>query len=303
MKKIIKQKQHHVVIIGSGKIGNAIASVLREKGIEPDMFDKDATDPVHRARFHASLSKATTIFLCVHSWIVRTVLTSIVDVIPTGVPIVSIAKGIEKDTDLMMDQLVPKILGRRRPFVMLSGPMLAIELSAGKGGAAVAVSRDTKAARIVAALFSNTTLTIETSTDVRGVVLAGVLKNVYALLFGMAHGCGWGENNMGWLTTHAVREMEDVIVYLGGNKKTAHTVAGIGDLITTGFSTVSSNHTRGVELAKTGKITEVSEGIASLPALLDLLGKKRTRFLLIDAVKQVVQDKVPVADVLRRIQG
>jgi len=66
------------------------------------------------------------------------------------------------------------------------------------------------------------------------------LKNIYALLLGMADGLGTTDNRKGYLTAKATNEMADIIEILGAKKETAFSVAGLGDLVATGFSECST---------------------------------------------------------------
>lgn len=84
---------------------------------------------------------------------------------------------------------------------------------------------------------------------------------------------------------------------LGGKAETALTVAGIGDLIATGFSKHSRNYTVGRELAIAGTCETVSEGHQSLPQLLERLDGGIERWPLLQVVKTVAVDCEPAREV------
>ncbi len=77
-----------------------------------------------------------------------------------------------------------------------------------------------------------------------------MLKNVYAILFGVADGLELGDNMRGYLATAAMHELERIVAGLGGSAGAAHRLAGLGDLITTATSKGSHHHELGRRLAR-----------------------------------------------------
>lgn len=99
----------------------------------------------------------------------RAFLEGIRDVLPPGVPIVCVSKGLEVGTGAMMSDVIPSALGRRQPATFISGPSFAREVMEGRPTGVVAASRDAKLARQVQALFASPCMRVNTSTDVVGV--------------------------------------------------------------------------------------------------------------------------------------
>jgi glycerol-3-phosphate dehydrogenase (NAD(P)+) len=122
----------------------------------------------------------------------------------------------------------------------------------------------------------------------RGVALAGIIKNIYAIGLGIAGGLMWGDNQKGWLTGVAIREMANIIKLLGGEKETAYSVAGLGDLIATGYSPYSRNREVGNELVKTGTCCLESEGSRSLPIIASLLGQEKNTLPFFTALEEIL---------------
>src|SRR3989338_844635 len=110
------------------------------------------------------------------------------------------------------------------------------------------------------------------TSDVRGVAVAGVLKNIYALGLGIAHALGWGENQKGWFVSRALREMARAAELLGGTRETMLGIAGLGDLVATGFSPHSHNRTTGALFVTDPGRFPKAESINALPIIIKKLG-------------------------------
>ncbi|MEK9194404.1 MAG: NAD(P)H-dependent glycerol-3-phosphate dehydrogenase, partial [Patescibacteria group bacterium] len=193
----------------------------------------------------------------------------------------------ETNSKKTMSELLHLCVGLRN-CTLISGPMLASEIIKGEPSFGVVAAGNKPTFKKIASLFKKTSLHLSYSRDLIGVALAGVLKNVYAIAFGIIRGLGWGNNAKGWLTTRALSEMSEIIKLLGGNKKTAYTLAGIGDLIATGSSPHSRNHGFGFEIATKGSSDIVSEGLVSLPPLQELIQGKKGDFPIFEGIYQIV---------------
>lgn len=96
------------------------------------------------------------------------------------------------------------------------------------------------------ALFAGTPLYLEHSTDIEGLSWSAVLKNVYAILFGVADELGLGDNMRGYLAVACAAELGQIVSHLGGSAKTALRLTGLGDLVTTATSRVPTTTSWGV---------------------------------------------------------
>lgn len=271
-----------VIIIGAGEIGTAIGKILKKKGIEPIFWDKNPLKIRNQKPLAEIIPSANFIFLCIPSWAMREAISNILPMLSKKTIIISLAKGIEKRTNKTMGELLKEFFPKGQKFALLSGPMIAEELMKNKFGAAVLATKQKIIYNKTADLFKKTNLKIEYSNDIRGVALAVVLKNIYAVLLGISDGLRQGDNKKGELLVEAVKEMADIIQTFGGKKETAYGIAGLGDLIATGFSRYSKNRQFGEELVRIGKKTALkAEGAVSLEMILNLLNKRKNKFLLL----------------------
>jgi len=195
---------------------------------------------------------------------------------------VIVAKGIETGTlKLMSDVLLEEIPGiSSGKIVVLSGPSHAEEVSRDIPTTIVAASESLELAMSVQENFSTDTFRIYTNSDIRGVELAGSVKNVIALAAGIVDGLGFGDNTKGALMTRGIAEMMRLGRKMGASESTFSGLAGIGDLITTCISKHSRNRRMG-ELIASGlslqealsKMTMVAEGVETTRSVYHLAKK------------------------------
>lgn len=272
-------------IIGAGEIGRAIGHLLEVNGVEHGFWDKDPARAT--GKLDVVLSSADMVFFCVPSWALREALLSVKEIISEGEIGVFVSKGLEPGTDMIAPEIALDVIpGMRTVFV--GGPMIAEEVSSGKGGAAVIASADTKAAQVVCSALSSSEFFCARSSDISGTAFAGVLKNIYALVMGAAEGSGKGVNAKGILVSGSVEEMGRVITRLGGRAEASHSLAGLGDLIATGSGALSSNWSAGWALAKGETPEKNSEGMSSFPGLLRRLNDNISDFGILRAAGDLI---------------
>jgi len=288
----------NVVILGSGRIGSALAELIKNNA-EVEVWDVDASKTPDRKPFKEIIPKADAVILGIPSQAIRRACADMKMLLKPDCLLISLSKGIEAETLKTMDEVLEDALPVQ-PFALLSGPMLAEELVKRMGGAAVVAAKEVSDFEKLKNLFEGEALHLEHSTDIRGVALAGVLKNVFAIGLGVAEGIGWGENMKGWLTAESAREMRTIIRLLGGDPETMLTQAGLGDMVATGFSPHSSNHKFGKVLAETGACDQRSEGCISLPSLAKMLEGRSTTLPVYRALEDIVVQNKDASEAFKR---
>lgn len=195
---------------------------------------------------------------------------------------VMVAKGIETGTlrlmsDVLLDE-IPHLSSKK--VVILSGPSHAEEVSRELPTTVVAACEEITNAIRIQETFSTKSFRIYTNSDVRGVELAGSVKNVIALAAGICDGLGLGDNTKGALLTRGIVEMMRLGKSMGAQESTFSGLAGIGDLITTCISKHSRNRHMG-ELIASGlsldealsRMTMVAEGVETTKSVYELSKK------------------------------
>ena len=306
----------HVAVIGAGSWGTAVAALAATQhsvvlwSRRPELAEAiNATSenpeylPGHRLpyslRATSNLDEATTgatlVAMAVPSHGFRQVIEAMTG-LPSGLPLVSLTKGIEEHSLRRMTELMTELLPDHDPtrIGVLTGPNLAGEVMDGHPTAAVVAQADPDAAEIVQKTFMGPTFRVYTNSDVIGCELAGSLKNVMAIAAGMSTGLGFGDNTRAALLTRALAELTRLGVALGGQPATFAGLAGMGDLIATCNSVLSRNHRVGIALAEGRKLDDIVHEMKMVAE-----GVKTTRAVLQLAVRAGVE--MPIATEVARV--
>ncbi len=160
----------------------------------------------------------------------------------------------------------------------LAGPNLARELAQGQPAATVVASPTEAVITQGRQLLRSDRFQVYSSTDLLGVELCGVLKNIIAIGAGCLSGLGYGENARGLLISRGIVEMISLGSAMGASVRSFLGLAGIGDLVATCTSKLSRNYIVGCQLAQGTKTTqfvpnkgETAEGIRTLQAISSLV--------------------------------
>jgi glycerol-3-phosphate dehydrogenase len=283
----------NVVIIGQGEIGHAIKYLLKKTKhkVSIECWDVDMHACPIRKPLGEIIPKADLLFLCIPSWTIGGAAKDLKRHLKKRTVVVSVSKGLDRATGNTVDVVIKKAFSPAQPAVLLSGPMLAEEIMEGKPAAAVAASVSKKARRTVAELFKGTQLHIQETSDVRGVAVCGILKNIYSIGFGMAQAYSPGDNYRGLFVQETLDEMERIVAKLGGKRETVCTLAGVGDLIATGFSKHSKNHEYGKCLALRGRVPFDSEGSISIQPMARKIGLIKKDLKLFSKILSIIRGK------------
>jgi glycerol-3-phosphate dehydrogenase (NAD(P)+) len=165
--------------------------------------------------------------------------------------LVNLSKGFESESLKTISQVAAEVFGPgiSRQWLTLSGPSFARELASGHPTAVVAASENGALLEQLQERFSSATLRVYRSADLRGLEVAGSLKNVMAIASGMINGLGYGFNTTASLVTRANMEISRLGVRLGARPETFWGLGGIGDLMLTCFGPLSRNFQLGRKIA------------------------------------------------------
>ena len=188
----------------------------------------------------------------------------------------------------------------------LAGPNLAGELAQGQPAATVVASHFTEVIQTGKRLLRNDRFQVYENSDLVGVELAGILKNIIAIASGALSGLGYGENAKGLLISRGAVEMVYLGRALGGNTQAFLGVAGIGDLVTTCNSHLSRNFTVGYKLAKGESLDkilrdmhEVAEGVQTVRIVKKCADHYKVRSLITHTLYRVLFEGMTVHEALQ----
>jgi len=219
--------------------------------------------------------------------------------------LVSLMKGVEKDTGLRMSEVIAQVTGfDEDQIAVVSGPNLAAEIANEEPAASVASSISKATAELVAKASTNSYFTTFTNRDVIGTEFGGILKNLIAVAIGIVNGVGYGENTKASIMTRGLAEISRFAVAYGAKPKTMVGLAGMGDLIATSESPLSRNHRAGEMLGKGFTMREVlkrmqqtAEGLSSVDPILQLAAAKGVAMPIVEQVQLVMQGKMAPKDI------
>lgn len=225
------------------------------------------------------------------------------------VPVVSLAKGLEQDSNFRMTEVIQSVLPGH-PYGVLTGPNLAKEILAGYAAASVVAMSERKIAEELQHLFASRLFRVYTNDDVVGCELGGCLKNVIAIASGMADGLGAGDNTRAAVITRGLSEMSRLGVCLGGDPLTFSGLAGMGDLVATCISAQSRNRAVGEQLGR-GKtirqivedMNQVAEGIKTSKVVWELAHRYELEMPIAEQVYLACHEGRSAEDAYRGLLG
>ncbi|MEM9418230.1 MAG: NAD(P)H-dependent glycerol-3-phosphate dehydrogenase [Planctomycetota bacterium] len=330
----------NVTFVGDGAMATVLALLLESRGLNVTVWGPTAENvaeviqtrenrrylPGHRLpdsiRLTASDSScfrdADLIVSAIPTQYIRSVWERLVPHFPEGeaVPVVSVAKGIEKGTILRPTQIIADVIAKQAAnpqvpaLASLSGPSVADELAKCLPATVAAASEDTDFATKLQTAFTTQWFRVYTNPDLVGVELAGALKNVIALAAGILDGLQAGNNAKSALLSRGLAEITRLGVAMGATPETFFGLTGVGDLATTCFSPTGRNRTAGELLGKGKKLDQiledipgVVEGVPTTKAVVDLAQKHDVEMPITQAVNQVLFEDLDPLDAISNLMS
>ncbi len=278
-----------VAVVGGGSFGTVIANIAAGNGYLTHLWMRDQRQvadclshrenrrylPGHRlhdrvaptADLERALDSSSVIFMSVPSASFREVSELLARHSDADDVVISATKGIERTSDGSGFRLMSEILRELVPterIGVLSGPNLAEEIADGHYTGTVVASPDPGVCDRVQTVLKSETFRVYENPDVYGVELAGALKNIYAIVCGIAGGLGVGQNTIAMLITRSLAEMSRFAVSLGANPFTFLGLAGVGDLMVTCTSPLSRNYQLGWRLGQGLSLSEALDDLGKL---------------------------------------
>lgn len=314
-------------VIGAGSWGTTIANLLAMKGCDVNLwvYEEDLCKRMRENRVNdvylpeialsekieptnsleEALSEVEMVVSAVPSQLVRRVISKAVPFISEKAVIVSLSKGIEDGSLMLMSGLLKEILPPKLHdnLCYLSGPSFAREVALMMPTAVVIASENREAAKKAQKLFTTSYFRVYTHDDVEGVELGGAVKNVIAIATGISDGLGFGYNTRAALITRGLAEIARLGVKLGANPLTFSGLAGMGDLVLTCTGELSRNRTIGFKIGKGMTLNEategmrmVAEGITTAKVVYELSRKAGIDMPIAEHVYKILYEGLPAKD-------
>ena len=268
----------NIGIIGSGSWGTALVKILQDNGqdviwcVRSEKIAEHIQLRQHNPKYLSSVyfskdkltvttdpglvyAKADCVLLAVPSAFVLSYLNNHrEDIISRSIKIISAVKGILPETNMLLNEYLITWDGfDQNNYFTIMGPCHAEEVAAEKLSYLTFAGLDQHFTDILAASFKTSYINTIVSSDVLGVQFAAVLKNIYALGTGIAHGLGYGDNFQSVLVANAAGEMKRFLnaIREGMGQTIDHAASAyLGDLLVTCYSLFSRNRAFGTMIGK-----------------------------------------------------
>ncbi|MQG21485.1 MAG: NAD(P)-dependent glycerol-3-phosphate dehydrogenase [SAR202 cluster bacterium] len=226
--------------------------------------------------------------------------------------IVIATKGLEASTGNFMSDIIDQELNLENPsqVCILSGPNLSREIAEGLPTSTVISSTSSANAKIVQDALASDKFRTYVNSDVIGTQLGGAMKNVVAIVAGIADGLDLGDNAKAGVISRAMAEIVRLGTALGANPSTFSGLAGLGDLMATSYSRLSRNRYFGEQLGKgqspetiLANMQNVVEGIDTTKAVLLLAQKLEVEMPIAKNLGHILWDNMKPLDVVETLMS
>lgn len=293
-----------IAVLGAGGWGTTLAILLNENGYDVTLWEFNPeyakTLSEYRENFYYlpkikippaikitndlehAVYKKNLLVIATPTQFIRSSLSGLENYDFKNSLIVSVSKGIENKTLLLVSDIVQDIFRKvkRKNLLCLSGPSHAEEVSRKVPTAVVCASEDISKSKIIQKVFSNAYFRVYTNNDLIGTEVGGALKNVIAIAAGISDGAGFGDNTKAAIMTRGINEIMKLGLKLNARKETFFGLSGIGDLIVTCSSEYSRNRSVGVQIGRGKKLPAIlkemkmiAEGVATTKSTFELSKK------------------------------
>lgn len=191
---------------------------------------------------------------------------------------------------------------------VITGPCHAEEVALERLSYLTIACGDSDKAKIVAKCLSSDFIKTKITDDIIGTEYAAMLKNIYAIAAGIAHGIGYGDNFQSVLMSNAIREMKKFIRKVHKMKRNINNSAYLGDLLVTGYSVFSRNRMFGNMIGKgytvksaQMEMSMVAEGYYATKSAYKLNKEYGAKTPIIDAVYAVLYEGKDAKSVFKKL--
>lgn len=312
-----------IAVLGAGSWGTTVASLLAPRhptvlwARDPEVaraVSSRRTNPTYLSGFGLprelsatsdladAVSDADLLFIGVPSSGFRSVLEQARPHVRPWIPLVSLSKGLERETYLRMTEVIKQVFPGH-PALALTGPNIAREIMEGRAAAAVVATEDLAVASEVQKVVTRGVFRVYVNHDVIGCEIGGALKNVIAIAAGIGQGLEVGDNTRAAVISRGLAELTRLGVAMGAEPATFAGLAGMGDLIATCMSPHSRNRSVGELLGRGQKLEDitagmhmVAEGLNTAVLVLNLAERHGIEMPICKVIDRVVRGELAPAD-------
>lgn len=337
-------------LVGSGSWGTALAKILTDNGhhihwcVRSENTLKHLRERHHNPQYLGTVefdasklhlttrpaevfASATHVVIAVPSAYVLSTLAAVDPLLFKGRKVISAVKGIPPEDNLLLNDHLRQSVGLQpEDYFTIMGPCHAEEVAAEKLSYLTFSGVREEETESLAAQFRTPYLNTIVNTDVYGVQYAAILKNIYALGAGIAHGLEYGDNFLSVFIANAADEMAGFLRHAGilhmevgvharidsmHQRRSPNYAASVylGDLLVTCYSLFSRNRTFGTMIGKGYSVTAakmelnmVAEGYNASRCIHQINEKLGAEMPVADTIYRILWEKLPAREGFRRIE-
>jgi len=315
-----------ISVIGGGSFGTVIANIIANNGYDVSFWIRspEQADEINNTHENSqylpdyelnrnvvatldmadAVKDSDIVFLAVPSISFREVVKTVIAHASPEAMLVSMTKGIEAGSFLLMSQIL-KQESPNAKIGVLSGPNLAKEIAAGHLTGTVIASEHNEVRETVKNALKSESFRVYTNNDIFGVELGGSLKNIYAIIAGIAAAMGMGYNTNSMLVTRSLTEMARFGRELGADPMTFLGLAGVGDLVATCSTPLSRNYRLGFALgngqtmdAALKEIGQVVEGVNTVKSVKDKADELNVYMPLASGLYKIIYEQQSIRNII-----
>jgi len=326
----MSRKVNKISIVGAGSFGTALAVVLGGKKYSVTIWarEENVVEGINSKKFNPSyltdvklpdsivathsleeaLKDSDMVVFATPSHALREVAENVKPYLKGNEIVVSVAKGIEKDSLMAPSQILVDVLSEtilEDQIGVLTGPSHAEEVALLKPTTVVSAAYSTRVARIIQETFLTSRFRVYLNNDIIGVEIGGAVKNIMAIAAGIVDGAGLGDNAKAALMTRGLHEMKRMGAVLGASMDTFAGLTGMGDMIVTCTSQHSRNRFVGYNIGQGKSLNEitsgmsmVAEGVKTAKSVCQWAKKNNVEMPITNAVYKVLFENIPPSEVV-----
>ncbi len=249
------------------------------------------------------INKSDVIIVAVPSAFVKEALQALPDNVFQGKKIVSAIKGIlPQNNELLNDYLYKNFAVSISDYFTILGPCHAEEIAAEKLSYLTFSGINESVAGKIAQHFNTLYVNTIINHDIIGVQYAAILKNIYALGAGIAHGLEYGDNFLSVYIANCANEMTVFLKALVQQQKVPCNEERIqytssvylGDLLVTCYSLYSRNRMFGSMIGK-------GYSVKAAQLELNMVAEGYNASHCISETNQIINASIPIIDAIHDI--
>lgn len=217
--------------------------------------------------------------------------------------IVSAIKGIVPEENVLVSEYFRiKYNVPEDNLMVIGGPCHAEEVAQERLSYLTIGGTGTELTTWLANTLSSTYIKATINDDIFGIEYGSVLKNVYAIAAGICHGLKYGDNFQAVLMCNAIQEMNRFVIATCPGQRGIDDSVYLGDLLVTGYSRYSRNHTFGTLIGEGYSVKQaqlememIAEGYFGTKCIKEINAERKVNMPIMESVYNILYNKISPA--------